>query len=101
MQGFGSARRSRWSLSGRVVQRATSTAGVTICAGVRRGAAARLLWIVMALMLFVWVLTFVILKLPGSYMHVFLVAAIGVGLMNLIAHYWTLDEPEEHEHLRQ
>lgn len=55
----------------------------------------------MALMFFVWVLTFLILKLEGSYMHVFLVSGIGVGLMNLIAHYWTHDEPEEHEALPQ
>lgn len=59
------------------------------------------MWIVTALMFFVWVLTFLILKLPGSYMHVFLVSTIGVGLMNLIAHYWTHDEPEEHEALRR
>lgn len=58
------------------------------------------MWIVAALMLFVWVLTFWILKLPGSYMHVFLVSATGVGLMNLIAHYWTEDEPESNGDVR-
>jgi hypothetical protein len=55
------------------------------------------MWIVMALMFFVWALTFLILKLEGSYMHVFLVSGVGVALMNSIAHYWTHDEPEEHE----
>jgi len=64
--------------------------------------ARRLLWIVAIVFFSLWVLTFLILHLPGSYMHVFLVAAIGVGLMNLIAHYWTPPEPPPHgEGVRQ
>ncbi|HEY7855999.1 MAG TPA: hypothetical protein VIC32_06110 [Terriglobales bacterium] len=48
--------------------------------------AQRLLTIVAAAFLALWVLAYYILRLDGSYYHVFLVAAIGCGLMNLIAH---------------
>ncbi|MGH9467960.1 MAG: hypothetical protein ACRD1Y_11460 [Terriglobales bacterium] len=57
--------------------------------------ARRLLWIVAGCFLGLWGLTFYWLKLTGNYMHVFLVAAIGVALMNLIAHYWTRPDPED------
>lgn len=60
----------------------------------REKAAARLLWIVAAVFLALWLLTYVTFRLRGSYMHVFLVAAIGCALMNLIAHYWTSAEPK-------
>ena len=62
-------------------------------------AAARLLWIVSAVFLILWVATAWFLRLSGrSFMHVFLVAALGTGLMNLIAHYWTHEEPEQKEY---
>jgi len=57
--------------------------------------ARRVLWVVAAAFLGLWVLVFFWLRLSGNYMHVFLVAAIGVALMNLIAHYWTRPEPED------
>ncbi|HWG36991.1 MAG TPA: hypothetical protein VN690_04670 [Terriglobales bacterium] len=57
-------------------------------------AIARLMWVVTAALLGVWILTYLVLRLPGSYVHTFLVAAIGVALMNLIAHTWTHPEDE-------
>ncbi|HXR97427.1 MAG TPA: hypothetical protein VN709_06240 [Terriglobales bacterium] len=48
--------------------------------------AQRLLTIVAATFLALWVLANYILRLNGSYYHVFLVAAIACGLMNVIAH---------------
>lgn len=54
-----------------------------------------MLWVVAAAFLGLWALVFFWLRLSGNYMHVFLVAAIGVALMNLIAHYWTRPEPED------
>ncbi|MGH9476270.1 MAG: hypothetical protein ACRD1C_08045 [Terriglobales bacterium] len=57
--------------------------------------ARRVLWIAAGCLLGVWGLVFYWLKLTGSYMHVFLVAAIAVALMNLIAHYWTKPDPED------
>ncbi|MGN6591387.1 MAG: hypothetical protein ACTHJX_00645 [Terriglobales bacterium] len=59
--------------------------------------ARRVLWIVAGTFLGLWGLVFYWLGLTGNYMHVFLVAGIGVGLMNLIAHYWTRPEPEDRE----
>jgi len=59
---------------------------------VNEKAAAGLLWIVVAALAGVWVLLYLVLRLPGSYMHVFLVAAIGAAIMNLIAHYFTRPE---------
>lgn len=55
------------------------------------------MWIAAAGFIFVWVLTFFILRLPGSYMHSFLVVAIGIIIMNLVAHYWTEPEPDPNE----
>lgn len=60
-------------------------------------AIARLMWVVTAALLGVWILTYLVLRLPGSYVHTFLVAAIGVALMNLIAHTWTHPEDESEE----
>ena len=60
-------------------------------------AIARLMWVVTAALLGLWILTYLVLRLPGSYVHTFLVAAIGVALMNLIAHTWTHPEDESEE----
>lgn len=55
------------------------------------------MWIAAAAFAGIWALVFFWLKLPGSYMHVLLVVAIGIALMNLIAHYWTRPEPEDRQ----
>ncbi|MGH9414636.1 MAG: hypothetical protein ACRD0Y_12975 [Terriglobales bacterium] len=57
--------------------------------------ARRLLWITAAGSLGLWALLFYWLQLSGNYMHVFLVAAIAIALMNLIAHYWTLPDADD------
>jgi|GEM_PF-2579258 len=57
--------------------------------------ARRVLWIASGSSLALWAFLFFWLRLPGAYMHVFLVVAIGVALMNLIAHYWTRPHPED------
>lgn len=62
---------------------------------VKPHAARTLMWIAAAAFGFVWVLTFFILKLRGSYMHCFLVVAIGIVIMNLVAHYWTQPEADD------
>lgn len=61
---------------------------------VKPRAARTLMWIAAAAFVFIWVLTFFILRLTGSYMHCFLVVAIGIIIMNLVAHYWTEPEPD-------
>lgn len=68
-----------------------------IPAGVSLSTARRVLWIVAGTFGGLWGLTVFWLRLTGSYPQVFLVAGLGVGLMNLIAHYWTRPEPEDRE----
>lgn len=53
------------------------------------------MWITAACFLFVWALSYFVLRLDRSFLHAFLVAAIGIALMNLVAHYWTQPETED------
>lgn len=57
--------------------------------------ARRVLWITAGCSLGLWALLFYWLHLTGNYFHVFLVAAIAVALMNLVAHYWSRPNPED------
>lgn len=60
-------------------------------AGPRRGGftTAVLMWLAAAASFLIWIELYWVRHLPGSFMHVFLVGAIGLVLMNLVAHYWS------------
>lgn len=57
----------------------------------------RVLWIFCGVSLALWFGLHLRLAKSGNYMVVFLVVAIGVGLMNLIANYWTRPTPQDRD----